>query len=50
LESEVADNRWLIVPGDAEILFETAHQDRWLAAARKLGIDLNLMGGESGHA
>lgn len=50
LESEVADNRWLIVPGDAEILFETAHQERWLAAAKKLGVDLNLMGGQSGHA
>lgn len=50
LENEVADNRWLIVPGDAEILFETAHQERWLAAAKKLGVDLNLMGGQSGHA
>lgn len=50
LENEIADNRWLIVPGDAEILFETAHQDRWLASARKLGIDLNLMASQPGNA
>jgi len=50
LEAEVADNRWLTVPGDPAILFETDHNDQWLAAARKLGIDLNLMGGQSGNA
>lgn len=50
LEEELADNAWLTVPSDAEILFATPPQERWQAAAKKLGIDLNLLAGEAGHA
>lgn len=50
LEDELADNAWLTVPSDTEILFATPPQERWQAAARKLGIDLNLIADEAGHA
>lgn len=50
LEEELADNAWLTVPGDSRILFEVPPHRRWHAAAQKLGIDLNLLAGEAGHA
>lgn len=50
LEDEIADNAWLTVPQDAEILFDLPAEQRWKAAATKLGIDLNLLAGEAGHA
>lgn len=50
LEQEIADNAWLTVPGDAHILFELPVEQRWQAAARKLGVDLGLIAGHAGHA
>ena len=50
LENEVAENSWLLVPADVDILFHTEYDQRWQASARKLGIDLNLMPQHSGHA
>lgn len=50
LEHEIADNAWLTVPNDAEIVFELPVEKRWQAAATKLGIDLNLLASDAGHA
>ncbi|MEW6353390.1 MAG: YqgE/AlgH family protein [Pseudomonadota bacterium] len=50
LEEEMAANAWLSGEADARILFETPHEKRWEAAAARLGVDLNLLSGESGHA
>lgn len=50
LEREIADNAWLTVPNDTEILFELPVELRWQAAAKKLGVDLTLMAGDAGHA
>ncbi|HEX2237670.1 MAG TPA: YqgE/AlgH family protein [Gammaproteobacteria bacterium] len=50
LEQEIVANAWLTVPNDVEILFELPVERRWQAAARKLGVDLNLMAGDAGHA
>lgn len=50
LEQEIAANAWLTVPNDAQILFELAVEKRWQVAARKLGVDLNLIAGDAGHA
>jgi putative transcriptional regulator len=50
LEREIADNAWLTVPGDTSILFELPAEQRWQAAARKLGVDLGLIAGHAGHA
>jgi len=50
LEQEIADNAWLTVPSDANILFKLPVEQRWQAAARKLGVDLSLIAGRAGHA
>ncbi len=50
LEQEMADNTWLSCPADPEILFNTPDAARWKAAASSLGIDLDLLSGEAGHA
>lgn len=50
LEQEMAANAWLSGPADERIVFELPHEKRWEAAAAKLGVDLNLLSGETGHA
>jgi putative transcriptional regulator len=50
LEQEIAANAWLAGPADERIVFELPHEQRWEAAAAKLGVDLNLLSGEAGHA
>ncbi|CDH45564.1 MAG: YqgE/AlgH family protein [Candidatus Competibacteraceae bacterium] len=50
LERELAENTWLSSPADPTILFHTRSDRRWLAAAALLGIDLNLLSADAGHA
>ncbi|CAD7856999.1 MAG: UPF0301 protein YqgE [Olavius algarvensis Gamma 1 endosymbiont] len=50
LEQEISANAWLSGPADAEIIFRMPVGARWQAAAHLLGIDMNLMSGEAGHA
>ncbi len=50
LEQELAENAWLTLPGDSEIIFSTPADDRLGAAAAQLGIDMNLISGQAGHA
>ncbi len=50
LEAEIAANAWLTVPADHHIIFDTPIEQRWSAAAAKLGIDLNLISSSAGHA
>jgi putative transcriptional regulator len=50
LEQEMSANSWLSGPADSEIIFRLDSEARWLAAARLLGVDLNLLSGEAGHA
>ncbi len=50
LEEELAANTWLSGPASSKIVFETPSEERWLAAAALLGIDLNLLSGDAGHA
>lgn len=50
LEAEVAANSWLTLPADSNIIFKTPHEQRWAAAAKSLGIDLNLISSVAGHA
>lgn len=50
LEKELAENSWLTVPANDEILFDTPPEERWKAAANLLGIDINLISNASGHA
>ena len=50
LESEISDNSWLTLPADSAIIFDTPCHLRATDAAKQLGIDLNLISGEAGHA
>jgi putative transcriptional regulator len=50
LEQELAENSWLTVPATHDLLFDTPADKRWQAAAKLLGIDINLMSNTTGHA
>ncbi|MFK7829995.1 MAG: YqgE/AlgH family protein [Congregibacter sp.] len=50
LEAEIADNSWLTLPADAQILFNTPVAQRLEAAAATLGVDMNLLTAQAGHA
>ncbi|WP_066959433.1 YqgE/AlgH family protein [Microbulbifer sp. Q7] len=50
LEQEIAENAWLTLPAEPEILFATPWDKRWQTAAARHGIDLSGMGSQSGHA
>jgi putative transcriptional regulator len=50
LEQEMAQNAWLSGPADERILFDLPVEQRWSAAAQLLGVDLNLLSGDAGHA
>jgi len=50
LEQELAENSWLTLPADSDIIFNTPAEQRVSAAAAQLGIDMNLISGEAGHA
>jgi len=50
LESELGDNTWLSGPVDKAIMFSVPSEQRWQAAADILGVDLNLIAGNPGHA
>ena len=50
LEQELTENTWLTVPADAELLFGTPLDERWHAAAGRIGIDMANLADYSGHA
>jgi len=50
LEQELSENAWLSGPADAEIIFSHPPEQRWKAAAQLLGVDLNLISAQAGHA
>lgn len=50
LEQEIMDNAWLSGPVEADVIFRTPCEERWETAAALLGVDLNLLSPEIGHA
>ena len=50
LETEISENSWLTLPADSAIIFDTPYHLRMRSAAAKLGVDMNLLSGEAGHA
>lgn len=50
LESEMAQNAWLNVGADANIIFEVPPEDRYPAALKLLGVDPVMLSGGAGHA
>jgi putative transcriptional regulator len=50
LEFEMSENAWLSCPSNENILFNTPPEKRWEEAAKLLGIDLQLLSSDTGHA
>lgn len=50
LEKEIAQNSWLCGPADPQVLFDIAPENRWRAAGALLGIDMDCLSYEVGHA
>lgn len=50
LEKEIAQNAWLCGPADAQVLFDVPPENRWRAAGALLGIDMDCVSTEIGHA
>jgi len=50
LEQELSSNAWLSGPADMEIIFRVPSAQRWKAAAMLLGVDLDQISTEIGHA
>lgn len=50
LEVEMKQNAWLSTPADNSILFQVPVGERWARAAQLLGVDLNTLSGDAGHA
>lgn len=49
LESEILADVWLVTPYDHDIVFNTPFDRRPEAAARSIGVDLNLISPSPGH-
>lgn len=50
LEQELIQNSWLTIPADEELLFHTPMENIAQKAANKLGISLEQLNTQSGHA
>jgi putative transcriptional regulator len=50
LEQELANNTWLNCPADEQIIFNIPAEKRWQAAADLLGVNLQLLSSDTGHA
>lgn len=50
LEAELAENAWLIVDADPELVFHVPADEKWDRAYAKLGVDPGLLNGAIGHA
>lgn len=50
LDQEMLGNVWLSTPTDQSVLFTRPAPERWLAATRLLGLDVNRLTNLTGHA
>jgi putative transcriptional regulator len=50
LEREIKDNAWLSGPADSDIIFRMPCEKRWESAASLLGVDLDRLSTDIGHA
>jgi putative transcriptional regulator len=50
LENEISANSWITIDYQEKLVFSTPAEQQWLAAGNILGIDLNLMSSQAGHA
>ncbi|MGD8112823.1 YqgE/AlgH family protein [Vibrio sp. NTOU-M3] len=50
LESELAENSWLTIEADPDVIFNTPIAQRWQKAVQMLGIDVAQLSSDIGHA
>lgn len=50
LEEEMQQNVWLSIAAESRIIFDTPVGQRWSAAVNLLGIDINQLSSNAGHA
>ena len=50
IEQEIMDNAWLNGPADTSIIFNTPIEQRWSSAAAMLGVELEKLATDIGHA
>jgi putative transcriptional regulator len=50
LDSEILENSWLSSPADNQLLFNNNCDDCWQQAARLIGIDMQQLHSQAGHA
>ncbi len=50
IEEEIARNDWLIAPFSREILFDVPIERRWESCADLIGININMLSNQVGHA
>lgn len=50
LEQEMLANAWLSSPADEDVIFTVPPQQRWQRAAALLGININTIAHDAGHA
>ena len=50
LETEIAQNAWLTVTAQSDIIFDTPADEKYNAALKLLGIDTLQLSGQAGHA
>lgn len=50
LEKEMQENIWLSGPAESHVIFDTPVEQRWYSAASLLGIDMDQLSPDVGHA
>ena len=50
LEQEMQENAWHMSNADDEIIFHTPDESKWTLAMAQLGVDVNMLSSEAGHA
>jgi putative transcriptional regulator len=50
LETEIRANGWLHVDADDELVFGIDQEDKWDRALKKIGVDVDFLTAEAGHA
>lgn len=50
LDSEIQSNGWMIVPADADLVFDEDNESKWNRALAKIGVDPRLLSTTAGRA
>jgi putative transcriptional regulator len=50
LEQELMDNAWLNGPANLEVIFNTSSEQCWQSAANHMGVDIDKLSSDIGHA